>query len=76
MFTPQLPGIELMAAMERERRRDLLREAERWRLVRKAKSTRHDFLDRVLTGIGDVLISAGEKLQGRYPPAIGRLQLP
>lgn len=70
MFTPQPPGIQLMAAKARERQSDLLREEERGRPVRKAGSARHDLMDRVLTGIGDVLVSAGEKLRERHMPVM------
>jgi hypothetical protein len=70
MLTPQLPGIQLMAAKAKEQQGDRRRGTERGRLVRKAKSTRHDFLDRVLTNIGNMLISAGEKLGERHAPVM------
>jgi hypothetical protein len=70
MLTPQLPGIQLMAAKAREQQSDLWRGMERGRLVRKVGSTRHDFSDRVLTSIGNMLISAGEKLRERHVPVM------
>lgn len=68
MLTPQLPGIQLMAAKTREQQSERRRGTERGRLVRKVGSTRHDSSDRVLTKIGHMLISAGEKLRERHVP--------
>ena len=68
MFTPQPPGIQLMAEKAREQQSDLLRDEERGRPVRKAGSARHDLMDRVLTTVGDVLVSTGEKLRAWRMP--------
>jgi hypothetical protein len=70
MFSPQPPGIQLMAAKARERQSDLLREEERGRPVRKVGSAGYDLMDRVLTAVGDVLVSTGEKLRERRMPVM------
>jgi hypothetical protein len=51
-----------------ERMKDTTREIEQDRLVRLANSARPGLPDRVLASIGGVLISAGQKLQGRETP--------
>jgi len=59
-----------MLAAGEARRRDFLEEAERHRLIQKAKAARTGLLDRVLASIGGFLISAGKKLQGRHAPLL------
>ena len=55
--------------MGQERMKDTMRKAEQDRLIRLANSARPGLPDRVLASIGGVLISAGQKLQGRCAPA-------
>jgi hypothetical protein len=55
--------------MMEERVKDALREAERGRLRRVANSASPRLLDRVVAGIGGLLLSAGKKLQEFHPPA-------
>ena len=54
--------------MGQERMKDTMREVEQARLIRLANSARPGFPDRVLASVGGVLISTGQKLQGRHSP--------
>jgi hypothetical protein len=63
MFNPQTPGTVFLVAAGKARRDEFMHEAERDRLRQKVKVTRSWLLARVLTGIGALLISIGEKLQ-------------
>lgn len=53
-------------AYARERQRDLLREAERRRLVRQARIGQPGLTDRFFKGMGELLIEAGERLKDRH----------
>lgn len=55
--------IELMI---REKREDMLREAERQRLVAQYEAGRVRAKTRFALALGDVLISLGERLKSRY----------
>jgi hypothetical protein len=66
MFDPQIPNPHLMLIMGEARQSDVLKEAKRDQLVRKAKPPRPRLANRVLAGVGGCLISAGTKLQEQY----------
>lgn len=53
-----------------DRMHELLAEAERARLVRLVKANRPRRWDRVLVGIGGLLVSVGERLRARHTPAL------
>jgi hypothetical protein len=54
--------------MMEERVKDALRETERERLRRVPNSASPRLMDRVVAGIGGLLLSAGKKLQDFHPP--------
>ena len=51
-----------------ERVKDALREVKQARLIRMANSARPGHLDQILASVGGLLISTGQKLQGRHAP--------
>ena len=58
---------------EEERRKDMMREAERQRLIRAIKAARprpKRFYDRLLAGLGRSLTGWGVRLQARYGPMV------
>ena len=65
----QIP-LQLMMEIAKTRQNELLQEAARERLLRQARATRHNLLDRALAGIGDLLISLGQELQEQVAPAM------
>lgn len=58
--------------VKEEQWKDLLREAEKERLIREIRGTRPGLLDRVLASVGGLLISVGTKLQMRYALSMPR----
>ncbi|MBN1815088.1 MAG: hypothetical protein JXA14_24860 [Anaerolineae bacterium] len=54
---------ELVLRVAKERQRERLEEARHARLLREARSARYGLVDRLLMRVGDLLVSAGEKLQ-------------
>ena len=57
---------------QQERRKDLLREADRERIIRQAlagRDRRNHFYCQALTWLGDRLVTWGSRLQERYGPA-------
>jgi len=65
----QMP-LQLMMEIAKTRQSELLQEAARARLLRQARATRHSLPDRTLAGMGDLLISFGQRLQEQYAPAM------
>lgn len=61
----QLVYLDRQTIVAQDRMNELLAEAERARLVRQARANRLHRLDAVLADVGDLLISAGERLQAR-----------
>ena len=61
MFFPQIPG--LLVAADRARQSDAFQQAEHNQLMLRAIPVRARLSDRVLSAIGDLLVSAGTKLQ-------------
>ena len=55
--------------MKHSRHADLLRDAERVRLVRMATVSHRGRRERALAGLGERLITLGEGLKARYAPA-------
>ena len=72
MFEPQIPNFLMMQAIDKARRNEWLQAAERDQQSRMAQRAASGRLDRVLAGLGDLLISAGEKLRARREPAMPR----
>ena len=62
----------VIAEVTRAHQHDVLKEAEEDRLMQKVRTSRIGLRERVLIGIGDALISAGQKLQGRHMPVMSR----
>ena len=62
----------VVAEVTRAHQHDILKEAEDDRLMQKVRASRIGLRERVLIGIGNALISAGHKLQGRHMPAMSR----
>ena len=60
----------VIAEITKAHQHDLLKEAEDDRLLQKVRASRIGLRERVLVGIGDALISAGQKLQGRHMPVM------
>ena len=58
------------------RQNDLLKDAQRHRLLRQARSARPDFQDRLLTSLGRLMISAGTRLQESYAPVAPHSRAP
>lgn len=56
----------LMEVMLKERKREMLIEAERLQLLAAYKAGRKTGHSRLLTALGEILIVAGEKLTRRY----------
>jgi hypothetical protein len=54
---------ELMLRVAKERNLERLEEVRRARLLRQARVVRYGAVDRFLARAGDLLVSAGEKLQ-------------
>jgi hypothetical protein len=57
-----------MQELARAHHRDLLKEAEQWRLVRQARAGRPSLSTYLLERLGGLLIKAGEWLQERHTP--------
>lgn len=55
----------LMEVMLKERKREMLIEAERMRLLAAFEASRKKQKSRLLNGLGELLIAAGEKLTRR-----------
>jgi hypothetical protein len=66
MFDPQTSNPYLMLAIGEARQSERLKEAESDRLIQKAKSMQPRLLNRILAGLGALLILAGNKLQEQY----------
>jgi hypothetical protein len=64
----QFMNLDGQTIVAKDRMSDLLAEAERTRLVRQARANRPNRFDAVLAGVGDLLITAGERLQARRLP--------
>jgi hypothetical protein len=64
MFDPQLPGPDFVLAAGKARQSDVLEQAECDRLIRRIAPAIPGLSNRVLAGIGDLLIVAGTKLRG------------
>lgn len=58
----------IITAVGKARQEAILREAECDRLLQESGVTRSGVQERLLTNLGNLLISTGEKLQDRYPP--------
>jgi hypothetical protein len=57
-----------MQELARAHHRDLLKEAEQWRLVRQARAGRPGLSTHLLEMLGGLLIKAGERLQEQHAP--------
>jgi hypothetical protein len=57
-----------MQELARIHQRDLLKEAEQWRLVRQARAGRPSLSAYLLEWLGGLLIKAGEGLHQRHTP--------
>lgn len=68
MFDPTLSHPTLALARTKVRDRDLLAEAEDYRLLKKARANQLSPQDRLLLNVGDGLISLGRKLKARHQP--------
>jgi hypothetical protein len=62
VFFPQTPG--LLVTADKARQSDAFQQAEHNRPILRTTPMRPRLLDRVLSAIGDLLVSAGTKLQG------------
>ena len=58
----------IIAAMAKARQHEVLEEAKRDRWLQNARATRLGLRGRLLKGLGDLLISTGQKLQERCTP--------
>jgi hypothetical protein len=56
-----------MQEVARARQRDLLKEAEQWRLARQAQADQPSLSARLLERLGSLLIKAGERLRSSVP---------
>ena len=61
----QFMNLDRQTIVAKDRMNDLLAEAKRARLVRQARANRPNRLNAMLADVGDLLISAGERLQAR-----------
>ena len=61
----QFLNLDRQTIVATDRMNELLEEAERNRLIRQANANRPNPLDSVLAGVGDLLVSVGERLQAR-----------
>jgi hypothetical protein len=68
MYEFKVPNPNTIVAMDRMH--ELRAEAERARLVRLVKADRPRRWDRILAGIGGLLVSVGERLRARHAPAV------
>jgi hypothetical protein len=68
MYESGVPNPNTIVAMDRMH--ELFAEAERARLVRLVRANRPRRWDRVLAGIGGLLISVGERLRAQRTPAV------
>ena len=58
----------LMEVMLKERKKEMLSEAERLQLLAAYEANRQGRKSRLLSTLGKLLIAAGEKLTNRYSP--------
>jgi hypothetical protein len=68
MYEFKVPNPNTIVAMDRMH--ELLAEAERARLMRLARANRPRRWDRILAGIGGLLVFVGERLHARHTPAL------
>jgi hypothetical protein len=59
-----------MQELARAHQRDLLKEAEQWRLVRQVRADQPSLSAHLLERLGGLMIKAGERLQERHTPQI------
>jgi hypothetical protein len=55
-----------MQELARAHQRDLLKEAEQWRLVRQARAGQPSLSAYLLERLGSLMIKSGERLQGQH----------
>ena len=62
MFNP------MMLSIAKERQKELLEEAKKYRMLKAARAARPRLQERLCVRVGDFLISAGLRLKERYKP--------
>jgi len=72
MLEPQVHNHQLMLGENKERRKDLVQATEQRELIRQMQPDRFKIYNRVLAGLGKLMIHAGQRLQKRYPPAFSQ----
>lgn len=68
MLWPLVPDDKYIRMIYRKRQEAFLEEADRKRLIEKELLVNQSRLERMLFGVGDILVSVGERLRKRYAP--------
>ena len=69
MFGSQIAHPLFVYEIGRARQAELLKEADRDRIIQLARAGSPSLMDRCLAGIGDLLVAIGARLQGAHAPA-------
>lgn len=70
MLWPMVPDPHYMKMLYRKREEAFLEEANRQRLLTQESPVRQKVVERMLYGVGTLLISMGERLYERYAPVV------
>jgi len=62
------PYTYVAGRLAEERRKDVMREGEHARLMRRARPVRRRAANRFIVSVGDLLVSTGEQLRRRHAP--------